>query len=104
MAEQFYNYSILASTPFRFLVGRDRRLFTVHSSLIAHHSEPLDVLVNGYMSEAKEGCALLEDVEEQTFVQFSQYAYTGDYVAADPDILLDSSAIANTHSAPNEAP
>lgn len=38
------------------------------------------------MSEAKEGCALLEDVEEQTFVQFSQYAYTGDYSAADPDI------------------
>ena len=86
MAEQFYYYSILASTPFKSLVGRDRRLLTVHSSLIAHHSESLDLLVNEYISEAKVGCALLEDVEEQTFVQFSQYAYTGDYSAADPDI------------------
>ncbi len=84
MAEQFYYYSILASTPFTSLVGRDRRLLTVHSSLIAHHSESFDLLVNEYMSEAKEGCALLEDVEERTFVQFSQYAYTGDYSAADP--------------------
>ena len=75
----------------------------VHSALIAHHSKPLGVLVNGKMSEAKEGCALLEDVDERTFVRFSQYAYTGDYVATDPDILLDSSAITSTHSAPNEA-
>ena len=45
------------------------------------------------MSEAREGCALLDNVEESTFVRFSQYAYTGDYVAAKPDILLDSSTI-----------
>ena len=29
-------------------------------------------------------------------------AYTGGYVAADPDILLDSSAVTTTNSAPNE--
>ena len=50
------------------------------------------------MSEAKEGCAWLEDVEESTFIRFSQYAYTGDYIAADPEILLDSSTIACTPS------
>ena len=76
----------------------------VHSALIAHHSKPLGVLVNGNMSEAKEGCAFLEDVDERTFVRFSQYAYTGDYIAADPDILLDSSAIPAPHFAANEAP
>lgn len=53
------------------------------------------------MSEAQEGCAWLEDVEESTFVRFSQFAYTGDYIAADPEILLDSSTIA---SAPSEPP
>lgn len=53
------------------------------------------------MSEAQEGCAWLEDVEESTFVRFSQFAYTGDYIAADPEILLDSSNIA---SAPSEPP
>jgi len=56
----------LSSSPFRFLAGRDRRLFTVHSSLIAHHSKPLDILVNEYMSEAKKECALLKDVEEKS--------------------------------------
>ena len=55
------------------------------------------------MSEAKEGCAFLEDVEESTFVRFSQYAYTGDYTAADPDIVLDSSMIAATSAIANDA-
>lgn len=50
------------------------------------------------MSEAKEGCVRLEDVEESTFIRFSQFAYTGDYIAADPEILLDSSTIALTPS------
>lgn len=52
------------------------------------------------MSEAKEGCAALEDVEESTFIRFSQFAYTGDYIAADPEILLDSSTIAFPSSRP----
>lgn len=52
------------------------------------------------MSEAKAGCASLEDVEESTFIRFSQFAYTGDYTAADPEILLDSSTIASTLSRP----
>ena len=56
------------------------------------------------MLEAKEGCALLEHVDEQTFVRFSQYAYTGDYLAADPDILLDSSMIASAQPPSSEAP
>lgn len=50
------------------------------------------------MSEAKEDCVRLEDVEESTFIRFSQFAYTGDYIAADPEILIDSSTIALTPS------
>jgi hypothetical protein len=55
------------------------------------------------MSEAKEGCAFSGEVDEHTFVRFSQYAYTGDYTTADPEILLDASSIATTRSTPNEA-
>ncbi|KAL8704224.1 MAG: hypothetical protein Q9201_002601 [Fulgogasparrea decipioides] len=55
------------------------------------------------MSEAKEGCAILEDIDEDTFVRFSQFAYTGDYVAANPKNLLDPSAVITTHLAPKEA-
>lgn len=89
-------FSIIASAPFRFLVGSNKRVFTVHAGLISHHSKSLGDLINGGMSEANQGCASLEDVEESTFVRFSQYGYTGDYIAADPEILLDSSTIACT--------
>lgn len=46
---------------------------------------------------------MLGDIDDDTFVRFSQYAYTGDYVAADPEILLGSSAIATTHQALDDA-
>ena len=55
------------------------------------------------MKEAREGCAWLEDVDKDTFVRFSQYAYTEDYVAADPDIVLDSSMIGDTSTIANDA-
>lgn len=51
------------------------------------------------MSEAKEQVACLPEVEEETFVRFSQFAYTGDYESAAPDIMLDSSQIDATHVA-----
>lgn len=38
-------------------------------------------------------------VQEHTFIRFSQYAYTGDYIIVDLEILLDSSAIGTTESA-----
>lgn len=56
------------------------------------------------MSEPNEGCALLEDVEESTFIRFSQYAYTGEYIAADPEILVDSSTIARPSTWSKPAP
>ncbi|KAI9783313.1 MAG: hypothetical protein M1816_001411 [Peltula sp. TS41687] len=89
---------IISSNPFKFLVGSERKLFTVHAALITHHSEALGALLGGGMREAKEGCALLEEVDEDTFVRFIQYAYTGDYIAAYPEILLSPSLIGNTGS------
>jgi hypothetical protein len=50
------------------------------------------------MAEAQEGHAWLEDVTEDTFVRFSQYAYTGDYSVPHPDIVLDASAMATTNA------
>lgn len=55
------------------------------------------------MLEAKEGCAFLEDVDEQTFVRFSEYAYVGDYTTAEPEIFLDSSMTENTEVGVNGA-
>jgi hypothetical protein len=96
--------SVVTSPHFTFLAVPDKRIFTVHSALVAHDSNPLNVLVNGSMLEAKERCATLQETDEATFVRFSQYAYTGDYDAADPDTLLSSSTIESTQAPSNGAP
>lgn len=55
------------------------------------------------MLEAKEGCAALEDTDEDTFLRFSQYLYTGDYTTADPNISSTGPVI-TTIPPSNEAP
>ena len=85
--------SIISSKPFEFFVGSQSKSITVHSALVAYHSKPLGVLVEGQFSEAEKGRAILTHIDEQTFVRFSQYAYTGDYDAAEHEIILDSSGI-----------
>lgn len=71
--------SIASSVPFRFLVGPNRREFTIHSALLSHQSPVLDTLVNGSFAEASEKCVTWGSVDEDTFVRFWQYAYTGKY-------------------------
>lgn len=65
----------------------------VHSGMVSHHSTVLQKLVSGDMAEATNGTATLIDLDPGTFARFSQWGYTGDYSAAEPDILLDSSVI-----------
>jgi len=50
--------------------------------------DALLALVNGDMAEAHEGRAWLEDTDEETFIRFGEYLYTGDYTPAEPIILL----------------
>ncbi len=77
-------------------------MFTIHSTLIVYHSKLLNVLINENMSKAKKRCVSLKDVDENTFVRFSQYAYTEDYIAANSDILPDFFTIISTHLVSNE--
>lgn len=65
---------------------------------MAYHSAPLKVLMKGSMREAQNGFAELEDVDEQTFVRFCEYAYIGDYTAAQYEVLLDSSVTAEQNA------
>lgn len=69
-------------------MGQHRREFTIHSALVAHQSPALNTLVNGELREARDGHAIWESVDEQTFVRFSQFAYTGDYDDAEPNLKL----------------
>lgn len=65
---------------YRFLIGPSKREFTVHSAVVEKQSEALNTLVNNKaFREANDGCAELEEVDEEVFTSFVQYAYTGDY-------------------------
>ncbi|KAK4119586.1 hypothetical protein N657DRAFT_581455, partial [Parathielavia appendiculata] len=68
------------SKPFRFLVGPKERESTVHSALVEDQSAALDKLINNdKFREATDGYATLPKVNEETFVCFVQFAYTGNY-------------------------
>ncbi|KAI1658340.1 hypothetical protein F4813DRAFT_46488 [Daldinia decipiens] len=75
---------IAASKPFRFLVGPDEKEFFMHSELVARMSKPLWTLVNGEWKEGNERYTEWPDIDEGTFVRFCEFAYTGNYKAAEP--------------------
>ncbi|KFG84104.1 hypothetical protein MANI_024468 [Metarhizium anisopliae] len=76
--------SFSSSPVFRFVVGPHRTEYTIHSSLVAKQSAKLDVLVNGPMKEATDLCADWSETEEQTFLRFCDFVYTGSYEEGSP--------------------
>ncbi|KAK7926801.1 hypothetical protein PG985_003799 [Apiospora marii] len=85
--------SILRSRAITFVVGPNKTQYVVHADVLTRLSRPLRALLDGDMKEAKESRVVWDDVDKHTFVRFVQWAYTDDYVTADPDILLDASNI-----------
>ncbi|KAI5463200.1 hypothetical protein BGZ63DRAFT_353234 [Mariannaea sp. PMI_226] len=79
--------SSLASKPFVFVVGEELKTFHIHKDLIGQLSPALSALVNGRMKEAREGRVEWPDLDVDTFVRFAKYAYSRDYVEADPEML-----------------
>lgn len=73
--------SIYTSAPFKFIV--DGNPLYIHAELVSRHSKPLDRMINGYMTEAQSGFAVIKDVHEGTFVRFIQWAYNGYYEAGE---------------------
>jgi hypothetical protein len=71
--------SALTSDPFLFIVGQEKTEFHAHSDVISRLSSSLSTLVHGNMVEARNHTAILEDVDEDLFACFIQYAYTGNY-------------------------
>lgn len=66
------------------MVGRGERNITVHTGFIRTLSPPLFALIsNGTMKESIERTAFLEDVEEDTFVGFCEFAYRKTYTTPD---------------------
>ncbi len=74
---------ILNSRLFNFVVGEKvdghPTTFSVHEDAISQLSVPLYSLLKNGMSESQIGSTIWEDVSEDTFARFAQFAYTGDY-------------------------
>ena len=47
-------------------------------------------MINGHLSEAQQGFAILEDVDEGTFVRFIRWAYSKDYPASEHTLVESS--------------
>ncbi|OJJ82562.1 uncharacterized protein ASPGLDRAFT_75699 [Aspergillus glaucus CBS 516.65] len=69
---------------FHFLVGHEQSHLTVHTGIVRNLSPPLYVLINnGMMKDSIERSAILDDVEEGTFIGFCEFAYRGAYTTPD---------------------
>lgn len=71
--------AITTAKPISFKVGPDEREFYLHGALVASLSEPLNAIINGSFAEASTGVVAWPDVDEASFVHFTQFAYTGSY-------------------------
>ena len=76
---------------FIFNVDFDKMLIVVHSMTISRLSRILSTLVNDSMTETQTRLATLDDVQEDTFNLFCQFAYTEDYETSSCDILSKES-------------
>ncbi|RFU33844.1 hypothetical protein B7463_g2468, partial [Scytalidium lignicola] len=74
---------VFRSKQFVFVIGKNQAVFTIHAAIVAKQSKALDALINGSMAEASDGKAIFDDIEEDTFTRFCQFAYTGDYTTPD---------------------
>lgn len=72
-------HRIVSSKPFKFLVGKSKTPVYLHNGLVAQHSQTLNTLMNGGMSEAHDEYATLDDVDTETFARFAEWLYTGRY-------------------------
>ncbi|KIY03072.1 uncharacterized protein Z520_01539 [Fonsecaea multimorphosa CBS 102226] len=78
----------LNSTTFQFLVGSERKAFNVHSMLVVQLSPVFAALINGKMVESIERRAVLDDIDQETFLRFCEYAYKGDFSVPPPTTVV----------------
>lgn len=70
----------IASSPaIQFLIGKDNKPMMIHMALVVAQSPALRNLLVHPMSEGQTRTVVWDDIDEETFGLFAQFAYTGDY-------------------------
>ncbi|KAL2879002.1 hypothetical protein SGCOL_005701 [Colletotrichum sp. CLE4] len=75
----------IQSSNIKFIVGPEKKEYTVHESRFTSLSSPLRALLTGGFQESKEGKVIWGDTDPVTFVVLVQYAYNGDCLLPAPD-------------------
>lgn len=75
------------------MVGSSKKQYSVHAAAFSRLSDPLEVMLNGPHKESQTMRVEWPDVDERTFVRFTQWAYTKSYDTEEPDFILDQSSI-----------
>lgn len=63
-------------------------IFTFYAGLFSHHLRPSDRMINAQVEEAQQRFAILEDVDEDSFKRFVEWAYKAYYKAANSCSLV----------------
>ncbi|RYO73895.1 hypothetical protein DL766_009243 [Monosporascus sp. MC13-8B] len=71
------------ATLFTFVVGPEAKEFIVHSGAVPHLSPYFDALIDGPMKEAGGRRVVWDDIDEETFITCSHFAYAGHYATPD---------------------
>lgn len=67
-------------------MGVEEKVFDIHSSVVTSMSPVLTAMIQGNYLEGIEKNARLVDTDEDTFVSFCEFCYTGDYSFPEPVI------------------
>ncbi|KAK2877139.1 hypothetical protein FQN49_001383 [Arthroderma sp. PD_2] len=70
---------LFRSKTFKFYIGPEKTVFTVHGDAVAKRSPALHALINNNMAEANSGTVSWPDVDEDTFIRFCEFCYFEDY-------------------------
>ena len=54
-------HRVFSSSSSKFIVGQEKKVFYAHTAAVEKYSKPLGALMNGEMSEAQAGSAVLDN-------------------------------------------
>lgn len=80
-------FSIFDSALFEFVIGPNKRSFILHAAAISRLSDPLNAMMNGNLFESVEKRVELDDIDEEIWKRFCQFAYCGDYTPVGPGVF-----------------
>ncbi|KAJ4200797.1 hypothetical protein NW759_015823 [Fusarium solani] len=93
---------VLTTKVTKFAIGDRKIEFSIHSGLISALSTRLHSLIQASQADgSKEDCVSFEDVDDDVFSRFVQFAYCGSYAGFDPagEDLRERSSRASTTDA-----